>query len=95
MCTKIKVLTHTRGHVVATCPWHMSAQHFLVCEVTLILPQVHVPATRPYLISVQFSSVDVFAISCTKGRKKTNYLNTSGEEAQEKLPGLLGMGCLS
>ena len=36
----------------------------------------------------------LFAISCTK-QKKTNYLNFHGEEAQEKPPGLQGMGSLS
>ena len=33
-------------------------------------------------------SVYCFAISCTKARKKTNYLNTNGEEAKGKPPGL-------
>ena len=33
-----------------TCRCNMSPQHFLVCEVAVILPQLHVPATRPCLI---------------------------------------------
>ena len=46
-----KVWNHTRGRVAAICPWVMSRQHFLVCEVTVILPQLHIPATCPCLIS--------------------------------------------
>ena len=33
-------------------------------------------------------SVYCFALSYTKARKKSNYLNSHGKEAQEKLPGL-------
>ena len=40
------------------------------------------------MLDFQFSSVYGFAISCTKATKKSNYLNSHGEEAQEKLPGL-------
>ena len=36
----------------------------------------------------EFSSVYCFAISCTKARKKSNYLKSHGEEAQEKPLGL-------
>ena len=43
---------------------------------------------------VQFSSVNCFAINCTKARK-TNYLNTNGEEAKGKPPGLQGVSSLS
>ena len=34
-----------------------------------------------------FLFIVLFAISCTK-QKKSNYLNSHGEEAQEKPPGL-------
>ena len=49
--TKIMVWTRTRGRVTATRPWGMSPQHFLVCEGAVILPQLHVPAALPCLIS--------------------------------------------
>ena len=46
---------------------------------------MHQAEARTCLSSVQFSLC--FAISCTKARK-SNYLNSHGEEAQEKPPGL-------
>ena len=39
-----------------------------------------------------FQHVYCFDISCTKARK-TNYLNSHGEEAQEKPPGLYILEC--
>ena len=36
------------------CRCNMSPGHFLVCEVAVILSQLHVPATRPCLISPEW-----------------------------------------
>lgn len=55
----------------------------------------HHPLVIEYLLLlVRLVSVSCFAISCTKARK-SDYSNYRGEEAQEKPPGLQGMGSLS
>ena len=42
----------------------------------------------PPLILCLLLFIVLFAIRCTKQKKKSNYLNSHGEEAQEKPPGL-------
>ena len=49
-----------------------------------------------FQFSVQFSSVYLFAIEnyMNRSKKKSNYLDSHGEEAQKKLAGLQRMGSL-
>ena len=50
--------------------------------------QLYFVVSLSLMLDFQFSSVYGFAINCTKATKKSNYLKSHGEEAQEKLPGL-------
>ena len=51
-----------------TCRCNMSLRHFLVCEVAVILSQLHVPATRPCLISpecVRYKILSLLHVAAT------------------------------
>ena len=54
----LKVSTQMRGLVTVTCPRNMSQQHFLVCKLVIILPQLinmsllHVPAWYPLSVYI-------------------------------------------